>query len=88
MKVEFLKKFSHDLNNLNQKSIKLSLIKLIDTLENIEDLNSIPNVKKLRGHKSAYRIRIGDYRLGCFFEYNTVILARFLHRREIYNTFP
>jgi mRNA interferase RelE/StbE len=88
MRVEFLKSFSKDLDSLNSKSVKQSLIRLIDILERAEDLNKIPNIKKLKGHRNAYRIRIGDYRLGLFKESSSIILARFLHRKDIYKLFP
>ena len=88
MKVEFLKKFSKDLDDLKVKSVKRNLIHLIDFIEAADDLDSIPNTKKLKGHKSAYRTRVGDYRLGFFFENSTVIFARFLHRKDIYKIFP
>jgi mRNA interferase RelE/StbE len=88
MKVEFLKKFSKDLDSVNSKTVKQSLIRVIELLENAQTLEEIPNLKKLKGHKSAYRIRIGDYRLGLFFENSRILLARFLHRKEIYKIFP
>jgi mRNA interferase RelE/StbE len=88
MKVEFLKKFSKDLDDVKVKSVKRSLIHLIEFIESVDSLDSIPNKKKLKGHKAAYRIRIGDYRLGFFFENSTIIFVRFLHRKEIYKIFP
>ncbi|MFN8277247.1 MAG: type II toxin-antitoxin system RelE/ParE family toxin [Chitinophagales bacterium] len=88
MKVEFLKQFSKDLDKLNSKSTKRSLLRVIESLEVAENLETIPNSKKLKGFKSAYRIRIGDYRLGLFYENSTVLLARFAHRKEIYGLFP
>jgi mRNA interferase RelE/StbE len=88
MKVEFLKNFSKDLDSINQKSVKQSLIRTIELLEKVTDFNSVPNVKKLKGFRNAYRIRIGDYRLGLFVEGSTVLLARFLHRKDIYKLFP
>jgi mRNA interferase RelE/StbE len=33
-------------------------------------------------------LRISDYRMGIFVENNTVIIVRFLHRKEIYRYFP
>lgn len=64
MQIEFLSKFSKDLDQISHKSVKTNLIKLIHLFESESNLNNIPNLKKLVGHKSAYRIRIGDYRLG------------------------
>ncbi|MEJ0105902.1 MAG: type II toxin-antitoxin system RelE/ParE family toxin [Bacteroidota bacterium] len=88
MKVEFLKRFSKDLDEIKNKSVKQSVIRLIELMETVDGLDKIPNTKKLKGHKSAYRTRVGDYRLGFFFENSTVLLARFLHRKDIYKIFP
>ena len=88
MKVEFLKSFSKDLDIVSSKTIKNSLTKTIELIESANSLDQIPNIKKLKGHKSAFRVRIGDYRLGFFFESSTIILARFVHRKDIYKLFP
>ena len=88
MKVEFLKSFSKDLDSINSKSVKQSLIRVIAILEKADNLSNIPNLKKLKGHRNAYRIRIGDYRLGFFSENAAIQLARILHRKDIYKLFP
>ena len=88
MKVEFLKSFSKDLDSIKVKSVKQALINLIALMERVNSLEEIPGIKKLKGHKSAYRVRLGDYRLGFFFENSTILLARFLHRKDIYRIFP
>jgi mRNA interferase RelE/StbE len=88
MNVEFLKKFSKDIDELNVKSVKQSLIRLIELMETVDSIEKIPNTKKLKGHKTAFRIRVGDYRLGFFFEDSTILLARFIHRKDIYKLFP
>ena len=88
MKVEFLKRFSKDMNEISMKSIKRSLKKVIESMETADSLSKIPNTKKLQGHKTAYRTRVGDYRLGFFFESEIILLARFVHRKDIYKLFP
>ena len=88
MNVEFLKRFSKDLDDIKNKSVKQAVIRLIDLMETVDALDKIPNTKKLKGHKSAYRTRIADYRVGFFFENSTILLARFLHRKDIYKIFP
>ena len=88
MKVEYLKKFSKDLDDLSLKSVKKSIIRLIEFMEVVDTLENIPNTKKLKGHKTAYRTRVGDYRIGFFFENSTILLARFVHRKDIYKIFP
>ncbi len=88
MQVEFLSKFSKDIDHISQKSVKTNVAKLIRLMESEGDLNNIPNLKKLVGHKSAYRARIGDYRVGFFYESRKVIFARIVHRKDIYKVFP
>jgi mRNA interferase RelE/StbE len=88
MQVEFLSKFSKDLDLISLKSVKTNLAKLIRKIETEESLASIPNLKKLTGHRSAYRVRLGNYRVGFFYENHTVIFARIIHRKDIYKVFP
>jgi mRNA interferase RelE/StbE len=88
MQIEFLNKFSKDIDNISIKSVKANLSKLIQLIESEENLNNVPHLKKLAGHKSAYRVRIGDYRVGFFYENHKVIFARVIHRKDIYKVFP
>jgi mRNA interferase RelE/StbE len=88
MKVEFLKSFSKDLNAIASKSVRQLLKKVIERMEQVDSLSKISNTKKLQGHKTAYRTRVGDYRLGFFFENEIILLARFVHRKDIYKLFP
>jgi mRNA interferase RelE/StbE len=60
----------------------------IEELEQAENLSDLRGLKKLVGHSSAFRIRIGDYRLGFFFEKDGVLLGRIAHRKDIYSLFP
>ena len=88
MKVEFLASFAKDMNRIRQNNVKLAIEKLISTTEAAEKLNMIPHLKKLSGHKSAYRIKLGDYRVGIFVVSGCVEFARLLHRKDIYREFP
>ncbi len=88
MEVEFLGRFSKDLDKISSKDVKEEIIKLIELFEVAKTLSEIPQTKKLKGHKTAYRIRIGDYRLGIFAGKNKVEFARILHRKDIYKAFP
>lgn len=88
MKVEYLKQFSKDLLKINDEILKNNLFDCIVALKDAENLNVLSNVKKLKGHSEAYRIRIGKYRLGFFFDGEVVELARFAKREDIYKLFP
>jgi len=46
--------------------------------------------QRLRGYRSYYRIRVGDYRIGLRldFERRVIEFRRVLHRSRIYRLFP
>ena len=88
MNVEYLDKFYKDIDKISSKIVKKKIIELIQHIENSSDISQISNVKKLVGFTNAYRIRIGDYRIGIFFQDDIVIFARILHRKDIYKLFP
>ncbi len=88
MRVVFLQKFDKDIDLINDARIKQSLIDVIINVELAEKLSEINNLKKIKGDKTAYRIRVGNYRIGLFFENEIVMFARFVHRKDIYKVFP
>ena len=59
---------------------------IIAEIKQADDLSNIRNLHKLKGFKTFYRIR--NYRLGVDIADDTVILTRFLHRKDIYRYFP
>jgi mRNA interferase RelE/StbE len=87
MKVIFSKNFKKDLLKINDNKIKAQVKSVIIKIETVKDLNQLTNIKKLKGSISAYRIRIGDYRLGFYFDNETVEIARFIKRNDIYKVF-
>lgn len=88
MNVQFLDQFNRDVNRLQHASVKRALSKTIEEIKSANSLSEIRNIKKLQGFKAAYRVRIGDYRLGFFLTGNTIEFARILNRKEIYRYFP
>lgn len=89
MKVEYLPSFLKDLKALKSTPV-FEQIKAIafEEIPNVTDLQTIVNLKKLKGDDNAYRLRVGDYRIGFYFEGEIVTFARVLHRKDIYRYFP
>jgi len=87
MKVEFASKFAKDLLKLDSKALH-DVEAIVIQIESADKLSELTNIKKLKGFKTAYRIRTGNYRIGIVFENNTFVFARVLHRKEIYFFFP
>lgn len=88
MKVEFRESFLKDLREVSDKKLLAKARDIIESLESASSLLDIPNVKKLRGEKGYYRIRVGEYRLGFVVDSDSLVLVRFLSRRDIYRFFP
>jgi mRNA interferase RelE/StbE len=88
MKVEFLHRFNKDLEKLEINHVRNAALKAIRMVEKAKHISEIPNSKKLTGHQSAYRIKIGDYRIGLFIKGSVAEFARIKHRKDIYNIFP
>lgn len=88
MQVEFLESFYKDLDKILSNRARVSVKNSILKVERANSLTDLNNIKKLTGYKSAYRIKIGDYRIGLFMENSKVEFARIVHRKDIYRVFP
>ena len=87
MNTLFLSQFEKDIEKIRMESVKDDIADAIEQVERAEEQSAIVNLKKLKGFKTAYRIRIGDYRIGVFINGDTVEFARVVHRRDIYKFF-
>ena len=88
MEIRYLRQALKDVNKIKNKKLKSKLYDIITHLKLAENLSEIKNVKTMSNHPEAYRIRVGDYRLGIFYSKDTITIARFLQRSDIYNVFP
>jgi len=89
MKVEYAEQFLKDLKNLKHATIYESLCTVcFEDVPRYENLFAINHLKKLQGHKSYYRIKIGNYRIGIKDEGHAIVFMRVLHRKDIYRVFP
>lgn len=89
MRVEYLPSFLKDLKSLKSTPSYDPIRKLaFEEIPHYSTLIEISHLKKLKASDNAYRIRVGDYRVGFFFVEETVIFARVLHRSKIYRFFP
>ena len=89
MNTQYLPSFIKDLKSLKSTPVFESIKALVfEEIPNIPNFEDIPNLKKLKGYENAYRIRLGDYRIGVVFDGETVTYYRVLHRKEFYRYFP
>ncbi|HZW65743.1 MAG TPA: type II toxin-antitoxin system RelE/ParE family toxin [Hanamia sp.] len=88
MDVIITKQFEKDTEKELSQKMRLRLADIIEELQKVSKPSEINNIKKLRGFKSAYRIKMGDYRIGFILEDNLIKLSRIMNRKEIYRYFP
>jgi mRNA interferase RelE/StbE len=89
MRVLYLPAFVRDLKRLQGAREYARIRRLaFDVAPASVSLEELAQVKKLYGQEGAYRIRLGAYRLGFFWDGKTLTFARVLHRKEIYRFFP
>jgi len=88
MKILFEKSFEKEIDKLRSEELQKKIIDVINQVEIAKSVIEIKNMKKMKGYKNFYRIKINDYRIGVELENNTVIFAAFGHRKEIYRKFP
>lgn len=87
MIIEIRKSFQKDALKLPAPA-QIQLRKIINVLSHAKKLSELSSCKKLTGFKNAYRIRMGEYRIGFIFENEVIELVRVLGRKEIYKYFP
>ena len=88
MEILITNKFRKQADKIDNKKLKITLYRLIQKFEHAKELTEISNLKKLKGHKNYYRVRLGDYRIGLVVQNNSVIFAAIDHRSDIYKYFP
>jgi|WetSurMetagenome_2_1015567.scaffolds.fasta_scaffold841308_1 mRNA interferase RelE/StbE len=89
MKVAYRKLFLKDLHNLRHTEVYGRIKDLVfETLPDCERLSEVQGLKPLRQKKNAFRIRLGEYRIGLKMEGDVVEVMRVLPRKDFYRYFP
>jgi mRNA interferase RelE/StbE len=88
VKTAFTGSFLRDVRKLPDDAVREQVRDAILMVEAAPDLRSVPNLKKLSGGGSYYRIRLGDYRIGMRVDEDVISFIRVLPRKDIYRYFP
>jgi len=80
--------FFRDIEKIIDPALKERVEQTILSVVNARSLKDIPELKKLKGYKIYYRIKVGNYRIGVTIESNIVTFVVFMYRRDIYKFFP
>jgi mRNA interferase RelE/StbE len=88
MKTEFKASFLKSVKKIKSATLKDEIAAAILQVEEAKDTGGIASIKKLKGYKDFYRIRLGDYRIGLKITGNLVYFVDIAHRKDIYKLFP
>ena len=82
------KSYERDLKKIVDKTLKADIKQSVRSVKNAATMLDIPSLKKLKGYRIHYRIRIGDYRIGMTIKDDLVTFVRCLPRKDFYRHFP
>lgn len=88
MTVDYRESFLRDIKKLKDKAQAERLKEIIAEIKAAQNTSEIKNFRKIEGFPHHYRIKTGDYRIGVILSGDTIVLVRFLNRKEIYRYFP
>ncbi len=88
MEIKYEARFEKDLKKIKDVSLLKRVKKLIYITKKANSILDMSQIKKLKGHNSYYRFKIGNYRIGFEIVNEIVIFTRVLHRKDIYRYFP
>jgi len=88
MNTDFASSFDNDVKKIIDAVLIEKIHQAIETIENAVSKKDISALKKLKGYKIFYRIKIGRYRIGVSIEGDLVTFLRFLPRKDFYKYFP
>jgi mRNA interferase RelE/StbE len=88
VKTEFKASFLKCIHKIADNNLKAKIIECIQNVELSDNIKQINDLKKLKGHKSFYRIKLGDYRIGVKIDSEVVVFVTVAHRKDIYKLFP
>ncbi len=64
MRVAFEASFTRDLKKSRNKRIYKKVQQVIVDVKSAQSIIDLVDLKKIQGHETYYRIRLGDYRIG------------------------
>ena len=88
MRTEFAESFDNDVDRIYDAKLLARIKKVIERVEQSMTMSEIPKLKKLKGYRIHYRVRVGDYRIGLIIFGDFVSFERCLPRKDFYKHFP
>lgn len=88
IKIRYKKKFLKDLASIPKSSRKKIESLVFEGIPQSANPFKQYKINKMVGYEGYYKIRLGSYRIGIYYQKNILEFQRVLHRKEIYRLFP
>lgn len=89
MKLKISKRFVKDSEKITDKRLLTKLQKVLIEAGKVEHLSDISNITQLSGYPNYYRIKFDyRYRIGLYFDGETLEFLRIGTREDFYKRFP
>ena len=89
MIVDADKKFIKDFQNIGNNKIRDKIEDIIKQIAKATLLADISNIQKIEGSEGYYRIKFDyRYRIGLFYDGETIVLLKVSTRENFYKKFP
>jgi mRNA interferase RelE/StbE len=87
MELQLSKPFNKALLKL-PKNIQIQVLNVIENIEAADSFAEIAHFRALEGYSDYYRIRVGQYRLGLYWDGTTFTAERIGSRGDFYKNYP
>ena len=89
MKIAISRSFVKDTQKINNKRILANIQQVLLEAEQIESLSSLSNLEELSGFSGYYRIKLDyRYRIGLYYQQDSIQFLRVGSRENFYKKFP
>jgi mRNA-degrading endonuclease RelE of RelBE toxin-antitoxin system len=89
MKVKISKRFVKDTQKITDTRVLIKIRQLLAEAETLNSLFELANVTEMSGYPNFYRIKFDyRYRVGIYFDGETIEFLRVGNREDFYKRFP
>ncbi len=87
MRLIISNRYIREMRNINRVT-QYQAAEALEQLQNAQTFSDILHLKSLKGHPNYYRLRVGNYRIGLYWDGETFYAERIGSRGDFYKNYP
>ena len=88
MKIHYSRRFLKQLTKIPFSTSNKIEQFIFDELPTIAQIELSGKIEKMKGYDGYYKVRFGSYRIGMYYQEDTLHIKLVMNRKDIYNYFP